>query len=167
MSVTTRRPREGEVGGIDYQFVSDDDFQRKLAGGELAESARHFDAAYGTPRAPVERAVREGRDILLDIDIAGARQMCDNYRADSVTIFVMPPSFAALEERLRKRNTETEEKIQKRLTRAREETLAWPEFDYLIVNREVAESLKLLEAIVDAERARAGRMREGVAPWKQ
>jgi len=166
VSLTTRAPRESETDGLDYHFVSDQEFNRRLAGDELAESARVFDASYGTPRAPLECAVAAGRDILLDIDIQGARQIRANYPHDAVTIFVLPPSFGELEERLRRRATEDEAAIARRLTRAREEASAYPEYDYLIINAEVGDSSDRLEAIVNAERLRVGRLRGEFAPWK-
>jgi guanylate kinase len=167
VSVTTRAPREGEIDGVDYRFVSADEFQRKLDREELAEWARVFDASYGTPRESLEAAIAGGRDILLDIDIQGARQIRGHYGSDAVTIFVLPPTFEDLEQRLRGRRTETENAIQHRLHRAREEARAWPEYDYLIINREVAESLRELESIVNAERRRTFRLREESAAWKR
>ncbi len=167
VSVTTRAPREGEIDGVDYRFVSADDFKRKLEHDELAESARVFDASYGTPREPLQAAVAGARDILLDIDIQGARQIRDHYGRDAVMIFVLPPTFEDLERRLRGRRTETEDAIEHRLRRAREEARAWPEYDYLIINREVEESLEQLESIVNAERRRTFRLRQESAAWKQ
>lgn len=166
VSLTTRAPREGETDGLDYHFVNDREFNRRLKGDELAESARVFEASYGTPRAPLECAVAAGRDILLDIDIQGARQIRANYPHDAVTIFVLPPSFSELEERLRRRATEDEAAISRRLKRAREEASAFPEYDYLIINAEVTDSISRLEAIVNAERLRVGRLRGEFAPWK-
>ena len=166
ISLTTRAPREGEVDGVDYRFVSDDEFKRSQSVGALAEWARVFESSYGTPRAPLDAAVAAGRDILLDIDIQGARQIRAAYPDDAVTIFVLPPSFAELEERLRRRGTEDESKIQHRLRRAREEARAYPEYDYLIINAEVRDSLARLETIVNAERLRVGRLRGDFAPWK-
>jgi guanylate kinase len=167
VSLTTRRPRSGEVEGIDYQFVSEEEFQRSLEADELAEWARVFDACYGTPRRPLEDAVRDGHDMLLDIDVQGARRLTARYPSDAVTIFVLPPSFEELEGRLRRRGTEEAEAIARRLTRAREEFQAYPEYDYLIINANVAESLTQLGAIVRAERLRVARLREEIAPWKK
>jgi guanylate kinase len=166
ISLTTRRPRNGEVEGIDYKFVSEEDFQISVEAGALAEWARVFDARYGTPRAPLDEAVRGGHDMLLDIDIQGARQLRQHYPADAVSIFVLPPSFEALEERLRKRGTEDESAIARRLKRAAEEASAFPEYDYLIINASLRDSLAQLEAIVKAERSKVGRLREEFAPWK-
>ena len=165
VSLTTRAPREAEVEGVDYCFVSEEEFKRRETSGDLAEWARVFESSYGTPRAPLDDAVAAGRDILLDIDIQGARQIRAGYQHDAVTIFVLPPSFAELEERLRRRGTEDEAKIQHRLRRARVEAEAYPEYDYLIINAEVQESLARLQTIVNAERLRVSRLRGGFAPW--
>ncbi len=166
VSLTTRKPRGGETDGVDYRFVTEEEFRRNVDSGDLAEWARVFESSYGTPRAPLEDAVGAGRDILLDIDIQGARQIRDKYRDDAVTIFVLPPSFTELEERLRRRGTEDETKIQHRLNRAREEAEAYPEYDYLIINDEVNDSIARLEAIVKAERLKVARLRNHFAPWK-
>jgi guanylate kinase len=107
ISLTTRPPREGETDGFDYHFVSDEEFKARLERAELAEWVRNFDASYGTPREPLDRAVASGSDILLDIDIEGARKIRAAYPQDAVTIFVLPPSFEELEARLRRRGTET------------------------------------------------------------
>ncbi len=167
VSLTTRPPRSGEVEGIDYRFVTEEEFQRRLDADEMAESARVFDARYGTPRLPLEAAIAAGRDMLLDIDVQGAHSMRSRYPRDAVTIFVLPPSFEELADRLRKRGTEDAAAIARRLSRAREEFRAYPEYDYLIVNANIADSLTQLEAIVRAERLRVARLREEIAPWKK
>jgi guanylate kinase len=167
VSLTTRRPRSGEVEGIDYQFVTEEEFQTTLAADQLAEWAPVFDACYGTPRQPLEDAIRDGRDMLLDIDVQGARNLAARYPKDAVTIFVLPPSFEELEGRLRRRGTEDAEAIARRLTRAREEFRAYPEYDYLIINANLTDSLTQLGAIVRAERLRVARLREEIAPWKK
>jgi guanylate kinase len=166
VSLTTRKPREGEVEGVDYRFVSDDEFKRKVANEELAEWARVFDSSYGTPREPLDAAIDSGKDILLDIDIQGARQIRQLYPNDAATIFVVAPSFKELEERLRGRATESEDNIQRRLLRAREEAKAFTEYDYLIINKDVGQSLQSLEAIVAAERMRIARLKSEFEPWK-
>lgn len=166
VSLTTRRPRNGEVEGFDYLFVSEEEFIRRRDSGELAEWACVFEASYGTPRAALDRAITSGRDILLDIDIQGARQIKDKYPNDAITIFVLPPSFDELEGRLRKRGTENEAAIAERLRHAREEAKAYPDYDYLIINADVEDSLINLKAVVKAERLRITRLREGFAPWK-
>ena len=167
VSLTTRPPREGEVDGSDYHFVSDAEFRRRVEAGELSEWARVFESSYGTLREPVDRAVSSGSDILLDIDIQGARQIRKNYPADAVTIFVLPPSFSELEERLRRRGTEDESAIARRLKRAHDEASAYPEYDYLIINDDVGESIARLEALVTAERLKVARLRGEFSPWKK
>jgi guanylate kinase len=166
ISLTTRTRREGEADGIDYSFVSEEEFKRRHSSGELAEWARVFESSYGTPRAPLDAAVKSGRDILLDIDIQGARQIRKIYPRDAVSIFVLPPTLEELAGRLRGRATEEESKIQHRLQKAREEAEAYPEYDYLIVNAEIARSVAQLETIVNAERLKVGRLRGEFAPWK-
>ena len=166
MSLTTRAPREGEADGIDYSFVSEEEFKRRQSPGELAEWARVFESSYGTPKAPLDAAVASGRDILLDIDIQGARQIRALYPHDAVGVFVLPPTFAELEGRLRGRATEEESKIARRLRQARDEARAYPEYDYLIINAEVHESVARLETIINAERLKVGRLRGEFAPWK-
>lgn len=166
VSLTTRRPREGEVEGLDYLYVDEEEFIRRRDAGELAEWAQVFEASYGTPREALDRAIATGHDILLDIDIQGARQIKAIYPRDAVTIFVLPPSFAELEGRLRRRATEDEAAIAKRLRRASEEAQAYPEYDFLIINAEIDDSLTRLRAVVDAERLRVGRLREDFAAWK-
>jgi guanylate kinase len=167
VSLTTRTPRDGELDGIDYKFVTDEEFRRKLAAGELAEWARVFDASYGTPREPLDRAVTSGTDILLDIDIQGARQIREKYPQDAVTIFVLPPSFAELEERLHRRGTEDHAAIERRLQHAREEASAFPEYDYLIINADLNESLLQLEAVVRAERLKIARLGQEFTAWNK
>ncbi len=166
ISLTTRARREGEADGIDYSFVSEEEFNRRQSSGELAEWARVFESSYGTPRAPLDAAVKSGRDILLDIDIQGARQIRKTYPRDAVSIFVLPPTLEELAGRLRGRATEEESEIQRRLRKAREEAEAYPEYDYLIVNVEIAKSVAQLETIVNAERLKVGRLRGEFAPWK-
>ncbi|MGA2409561.1 MAG: guanylate kinase [Candidatus Binataceae bacterium] len=166
VSLTTRMPRENEIGGVDYHFVSEEEFKRQAEAGELAEYAHVFEASYGTPRGPLDNAVAGGADILLDIDIQGARQIRQSYGADTVSIFVLPPSFSELEGRLRGRGTEDEAAIARRLRRASEEASAFPEYDYVIVNAAIDDSIADLAAIVNAERLRVARLREGFAPWK-
>ena len=165
ISLTTRVRRKNEADGIDYSFVSEEEFNRRQSSGELAEWARVFESSYGTPRAPLDTAIASGHDILLDIDIQGAQQIRAKYPRDAVSIFVLPPTLEELAGRLRGRATEDESRIQHRLQKAREEAEAYPEYDYLIVNAEIAKSVAQLETIVNAERLKVSRLRE-FAPWK-
>jgi guanylate kinase len=167
VSVTTRAARPGEREGIDYSFVTEEEFKRKLAAGDFAEWAQVFDFSYGTPREPLERAIVSGSDILLDIDIQGARQLRQKYPNDTVTIFVLPPSFDELKERLRRRGTEDDSAIERRLRRARDEASAFPEYDYLIINSDLAESLRQLQAVVQAERLRVARLSPEFKAWNR
>ena len=166
ISLTTRGPREGETDGVDYSFVSEEEFKRRLSSGELAEWARVFEHSYGTPKEPLDFAIASGRDILLDIDIQGARQIRAKYVRDAVSIFVLPPSLEELAGRLRGRGTEDDAKIRDRLDKARDEAEAYPEYDYLIVNAEIPRSVAQLETIVNAERLKVSRLRGEFAPWK-
>lgn len=151
VSCTTRRPRPGERDGADYLFVSREEFlSRKAAGGFLETAAVH-DEFYGTPREPAEKAMAEGRDFLLDIDPQGGVQVMEKV-PEAVSVFLLPPSWAALEERLRGRGTETEEKIQKRLHNARQEVEYLPRYDYCIINDNLEEAWKELRGIIHAER---------------
>ncbi len=165
ISLTTRVRRKNEADGIDYSFVNEEEFNSRQSSGELAEWARVFESSYGTPRAPLDAAIASGHDILLDIDIQGAQQIRAKYPRDAVSIFVLPPTLDELAGRLRGRATEDESKIQHRLQKAREEAEAYPEYDYLIVNAEIAQSVAQLETIVNAERLKVSRLRE-FAPWK-
>lgn len=159
ISCTTRTPRPGEVEGRDYRFLSPADFERMRAQGGFAESAQVHDFLYGTPRKPLEDALAAGRDVLLDIDVQGARQLKQRYR-EAVAVFVLPPSEKELERRLRGRGTDAEEVIRRRLARARAEMDEYRAYDYYVINREVEESVRLLGAIVAAERVRVARLRE-------
>jgi guanylate kinase len=137
VSVTTRKPRPGEVDGFHYHFVSDDEFDRMIAEGELLEYAVvHGHAKYGTPRGPVEAALASGRPALLEIDLQGARQVRETMPS-ALFVFLAPPSWEELVRRLVGRGTETEEERERRLATARTELAAEQEFDVTIVNREV------------------------------
>jgi len=161
VSCTTRKPRDGEVDGVDYRFVSQQNFREFLDEGEFVEWAEVFDHAYATPRTPLDAAIGEGRDILLDVDIQGARSLRKAYPKDAVGIFVMPPSAAVLEARLRARGTDDEAQIARRLARVREEVSAAREvgvYDYLIVNDDRDKAADDLLSIIRAERCRQGRL---------
>lgn len=166
VSLTTRARRENEVNGINYHFVTDGEFRQRVDRGELAEWVENFGYCYGTPRAPLENAVSAGRDILVEIEVRGARRLRESYPSDSVSIFVLPPSFQVLESRLRSRATENEAAIQRRLETAKSEMREYPEYDYLIINDELDRAVDLLVAVMKAEKSRISRLREGFAPWK-
>ena len=161
VSLTTRKPRTGEVDGRDYVFVDADEFDRRRRAEEFAEWAEVFEHAYATPRAPLDAAIAEGRDVLLDVDIQGARALKKAYARDAVGIFVVPPSFAALEHRLRARGTDSDEEIARRLERVRTEMSAAGEtevYDYRIVNEDRDRAADEIRAVLAAERLRLTRV---------
>jgi guanylate kinase len=148
VSCTTRRPRPGEHDGKDYHFIGREDFEKLKAAGEFIEHANVFGNLYGTRKSVVESALAAGRDLILEIDWQGARQVRERL-PEAVQIFILPPSRAALEERLRKRGTDGEEAIARRLRESTLEMSHWREFDYVIVNRDFDQALAELEAIFE------------------
>ena len=151
VSCTTRGPRPGEKHGVDYLFITREEFLSRRAANGFLETATVHDEFYGTPREPAERAMAEGRDFLLDIDPQGGVQVMESV-PEAVSVFLLPPSWAALEARLRGRGTDAEEKIQKRLHIARQEVKYLPRYDYCIVNDDLDEAWRELRGIVRAER---------------
>ena len=158
VSCTTRTPRAVEHDGREYFFVGVDEFTRRRDAGEFAEWAEVHGALYGTVRAPLDDAIADGCDMLLDIDVQGARQLKRIYREAAVAVMVLPPSWDELERRLRARSTEDESTMLRRLARARDEARALSDYDYWIVNADVEQAVGQLEAIVRAERARVSRI---------
>jgi guanylate kinase len=158
VSVTTRPPRPGETDGRDYNFIDDKRFVRMREGDELLEWARVFDNFYGTPRAPVEAAIKSGRDILFDIDWQGAQQLSEKMKHDVVRVFILPPSVTALERRLQTRAQDSVEVVRRRMEAASAEISHWPEYDYVIVNANIDGSLAGLKAILTAERLKRERL---------
>lgn len=163
VSHTTRQPRPGEREGVDYHFVARAEFEKMIGEGAFLEHARVHDNLYGTSRMAVERLQQQGIDVVLDIDVQGAAILRQAGLVDAAYIFIAPPSVAELERRLRGRGTEAEEMIATRLANARAELAAMSSYEYLLVNRQVEESVELLTAIILAERARAHRFPDGSA----
>lgn len=157
ISYTTRPPRAGEMDGRDYHFVSEDQFIHLQAAGAFAEWANVHGFRYGTARDPLDEALIHRYDVLLDIDVQGARQLKATY-AEAVSIFVLPPSWQELEGRLRGRATDPEEVISRRLQRAREEAGELFSYDYWLVNDQVDRAVAVLQGIIAAERARVSRL---------
>ncbi|CAO3355790.1 guanylate kinase [Azospirillum melinis] len=157
VSVTTRAMRPGEAEGLDYYFIDQQRFDRMAETGDLLEHARVFGNCYGTPRVAVEDALGAGRDVLFAIDWQGAQQLAQNARDDLVSVFVLPPSVSELERRLRGRGQDSEEVIANRMAKASNEISHWPEYDYVIVNSDVTESIAAVESILHAERLRRRR----------
>jgi guanylate kinase len=154
ISATTRPKRPGESDDVDYHFVDDAQFDAMIASGEFVEWAFVFGHRYGTPKAPVKAALKDGRDILFDIDWQGARQLEPDFGEHLVTIFLLPPSMDELERRLRARGTDSEEVIAHRMRRAADEIDHWAEYDYVLVNTDMEECLAQVRAIVAAERSK-------------
>jgi guanylate kinase len=164
VSVTTRAPRPGEVDGKDYHFIDQAIFDRMVAEGELLEHATVFGNSYGTPRAPIVAAIEAGRDILTDIDWQGTQQLSASLREDIVTIFVLPPSADALEARLRSRGQDSAAVVAERMAKSSEEMSHWPEYDYVIVNADLDQSVAEAQSIVTAERLKRTRQ-QGLADF--
>jgi guanylate kinase len=154
VSATTRPRRPSEVDGVDYYFVEDAEFDRMIEAHEFVEWAHVFGHRYGTPKAPVKQALRRGSDILFDIDWQGARQLEPDFGEHLVTIFLLPPSMAELEQRLHSRAQDSEEVIADRMRRAAGEIDHWAEYDYVLVNRDMHTCLAEVRAIISAERSR-------------
>lgn len=157
ISVTTRPPRPGEIDGVDYVFITKKRFDEMVANDELLEHARVFDNYYGTPRGPVERKLAGGLDVLFDVDWQGTQQLGDKARDDLVTVFVLPPSMAELERRLRGRAQDSEAVVKKRMARAADEMSHYFEYEYIIVNDDVESSIRKVQAILTAERLKRDR----------
>jgi guanylate kinase len=157
VSVTTRPNRPGETPGVDYVFVDQAEFDDMVKGGELLESATVFGYRYGTPRGPVEQALKAGRDVLFDIDWQGAQQVAEKAREDLVSVFILPPSTAELEQRLHSRAQDPDEVVRDRMAKAADEMSHWAEYDYIVVNQDIAKSVAAVQAILQAERLRRER----------
>jgi guanylate kinase len=157
VSATTRARRSGEKDGVDYHFVDTATFSGMVERGEFLEHARVFDHFYGTPVAPVEAALMDGRDVLFDIDWQGTQQLKEKAGSDLVTVFILPPSTRDLERRLITRAQDSMEVVQKRMAKAADEMSHWAEYDYQIINRDIATSLMELKSILTAERLKRER----------
>jgi guanylate kinase len=157
ISATTRPPRSSEVDGRDYHFIDRVSFNLMLNRRQFLESAKVFDNYYGTPRVPVEAVLATGRDVLFDIDWQGTQQLAENAREDLVSVFILPPSLAALEERLSTRAQDPPDVVAKRMSRAADEMSHWAEYDYVIVNDDFEACLRDVRAILHAERLKRER----------
>lgn len=156
-SVTTRKPRPGEQDGREYHFIADEAFRRMIAEDALLEHAEVHDHAYGSPRAPVDAALAAGCDVLFDIDWQGAKRIAETAPADTVRVFVLPPSITELRRRLYARAQDEPDVIERRVQRARDEIARWTDYDYVIVNDDFDRSYADLAHIYHAERTRPER----------
>ncbi len=157
ISVTTRKPRPGEVDGRDYHFIDRTSFVAMIKSGDLLEWAEVFGNGYGTPRAPVDAALAAGRDVLFDIDWQGTQQLREKGRDDLVSVFVLPPSIPDLEQRLRMRAQDSADVIRSRMAKAADEMSHWAEYDYVVINRRVEDAFEDVRAILGAERLKRER----------
>lgn len=157
ISVTTRPKRPSEVDGIDYYFISVNEFQRRLANDEFLEYAEVFGNLYGTPKGFVADTLANGEDVIFDIDWQGTQQISQSSRDDLVTVFILPPSLDELENRLRGRNQDAADVVARRMSEATYELSHWPEYNYVIVNHNLEESVHNVHAILTAERLRRKR----------
>ena len=158
VSATTRAPRPGEVDGHDYYFRTQAQFKAMIAAGEMLEHAEVFTNFYGSPKAPIEAAMAQGRDTLFDIDWQGGQQIRNSSLGrDVVSIFVLPPSIAELESRLRGRAQDSDAVIAGRMAKSQSEISHWAEYDYVLVNRELDRTFTDLRTILEAERLRRDR----------
>ena len=160
ISATTRPRRAGEVHGQDYFFVTPDEFRSMVENGEMLEHAKVFDHYYGTPAAPVKKALESGLDVLFDIDWQGTQQLREAARDDLVTVFILPPSRQELEKRLRTRSRdtrETEEEIRHRMSKAASEISHYSEYDYVIINSDIDAAIAKAQLILDGERLKRRR----------
>ena len=157
ISATTRPMRPGEADDIDYHFVDEPGFQAMIDAGEFAEWAYVFDHRYGTPKAPIKAALKDGRDILFDIDWQGTQQLEAGMGEDLVSIFILPPSMRELDRRLHSRGTDSEQVIADRMRRAASEIGHWAEYDYVLINEDMEKCLADVKAIVAAERLKRTR----------
>ena len=162
VSATTRPPRVGERDGVDYHFVSVETFGRMVGNGEMLEHAKVFDNLYGSPRAPVESALAAGRDVLFDVDWQGAQQIKLAMQGDVVSVFILPPSVAALEGRLKARAQDDDATVARRMAKAMDEISHWREYDYVLVNDDLDKCATQLAAILTAERLRLHRRNSGL-----
>lgn len=160
ISMTTRSPRQGEVDGVNYYFVSKEEFEKRIEEGKFLEYAIvHNEKYYGTPKDKVEEMLKRGKDVILEIDIQGALKI-NNLIKEAVFIFIMPPSMKILKERLIKRNTETKEQIIERFTKAYTEINEVSKYNYVVINDEVEEAVKKIEAILLSEKCRVDRIED-------
>jgi len=157
ISVTTRPKRRGEIDGRDYHFIDRVRFDSMIKKGELLEWAEVFGHRYGTPRRPVLRALRAGREVLFDIDWQGTQQLREKARHDLVSVFILPPTVNELERRLKRRAQDSRSVIGSRMAKAADEMSHWAEYDYVIVNRDKAEAFAEVRAILAAERLKRER----------
>ena len=152
ISVTTRPKRPGEIDGEDYRFVAESDYHRMVEAGDLLEHAKVFGNFYGTPRRPVDDALAAGKDVLFDVDWQGTQQLMEHEHYYVVRVFILPPSIAELESRLRARAQDPEDVVRSRMNKAADEMSHYTEYDYIVVNHDIGDSVDEVQTILRAER---------------
>jgi len=157
ISMTTRVARPAEQDGVDYNFVSQAAFEKLIDDNGLLEHAKVFDHYYGTPAAPVQKALEEGRDVLFDIDWQGTQQLSQKVAKDLVRVFILPPSKNELARRLKSRAQDSDEVVEKRMSKANQEISHWAEYDYIIINDDLGQAEQQLFSILQAERLKRAR----------
>lgn len=161
VSATTRKPRNGEVHGVNYFFIEKEEFAKMIENGEFLEYAQIYDNFYGTPKAAIIECLEKGQDVILEIEMQGARQIKEVY-PEGVFIFVLPPSLEELKSRIVGRGTETQEEIEKRFSCAFEEINQIVNYDYFIVNEDIEKSVSDVEAIICAEKNKVTRYKNNI-----
>lgn len=164
ISATTRQKRPGEVEGVDYYFVTQGRFREMVKKNEMLEHATVFENLYGTPREPVEDSLNSGEDVLFDIDWQGTQQVAAKAPNDIVRVFILPPSLAELERRLFARAQDSAAVVRTRMAKAADEMSHWPEYDYIIMNNDIEQSVADVQAILRAERLKRDR-RQGLSDF--
>ena len=157
VSATTRQPRPGEIEGQDYHFVQKEEFEAMVASGQMLEHAKVFDNFYGSPRGPVEISLSQGQDIIFDVDWQGTQQISHSSAQDLVRIFILPPSMEELERRLNSRAQDSSMVVKRRMAEAVSEMSHYTEYDYIVVNTNLAETIAKVESILVAERQKTER----------
>lgn len=161
VSATTRKPRNGEVHGVNYFFIEKEKFEEMIDNGEFLEYAQIYDNFYGTPKAAIMECLENGQDVVLEIEMQGAKQIKEVY-PEGVFIFVLPPSLDELKNRIVGRGTETKEEIEKRFSCAFEEINQIVNYDYFVVNKDVTKSVKEVESIILAEKNKVNRYKDNI-----
>lgn len=166
VSATTRSPRAGEIDGVNYYFITKEEFEHKIECGDFLEYAQVYDNYYGTPKSNVEEMLEQGKDVILEIDIQGALKVKENFE-EGIFIFILPPSMEELKQRIIKRGSETEESLMKRFKSAYKEINFVSKYNYAVVNDEVDLAVEKLEAIICAEKCRVDRIKHSILDSKE
>jgi len=166
VSATTRKPRPNEINGVNYHFIDEETFRKMVDHGEFLEYAQVYDNYYGTPKKYVIEKINQGKDVILEIDIQGAKQVRENYK-DGIFIFIMPPSIKELKSRILKRGTEAQKDIEKRMKCAYEEIEQAKYYDYIVINDDLQNAVEKIYCIIQAEKCRLSRYQIDLSEFKE